>query len=127
MKPAAILSALLASTALAIPTAKREESKANLDVHGLGDQGDGYYQVVINDKGQSEVKFTPIPHLNLNSTAPETEVTKRDLKLGKRAETVCDGRLANPVDISWAVSRLAENADWMGDNGNWHNAGHWGW
>lgn len=83
IKPTAILGMLLASTAFAILTVKRQDGTSHLKILGLGDQGDGFYRIITNDKGESEVKFTPMADLNFNATTPEV-VTKRDLELSKR-------------------------------------------
>jgi hypothetical protein len=129
-----LLATLFAATALATPTPKNvwKDEKRGLEVRGLGDQGDGFYDVKFDANGVGTVQFTPWAKLNhtaieSNHTAPAVESNKTAIEKRWEGETTCSNEWAAWWELDAANVQLARNSDWGGDSGNYYYMRHWGW
>lgn len=116
------LGALLAISAVSGPTSSLTTftTEDGLEIHGVGNQGDGVYLAVFDANGTANVEF-----IAAEDTAPIENLTS-DIaarSLIKRAGVTCSGRTGNQGNMDNANIQLANNAQAQRDYG-FHA---WGW
>lgn len=117
--------ALFAVIAMGMPSLKTrswEAPDANIQLYGVGYQGDGSYLAAFDSNGVATVEFTPFNETVLVNRRV-TNAALTDLSSRALGDITCSGRAGYIPDIDAANVQAAKNAEAHG----YYNAKAWGW